>query len=111
MVLSNLNTQYTSLSVGIAQEPVSMTSRAQAATTRDKSGAAQTICVTVDGTVRGGLRTSAVDSTIELVCTGVAHKARAALSGLSGQRHGRWCRVHAPSSGRRRVRPIFLNLM
>ena len=40
------------------------------------------------------------------------HKARAALSGLSGRRHGahgRWCRVRAPSSGRRsRVRPIFL---
>ena len=44
---------------------------------------------------------SAVDPTIELVCTGLAHKARAALSGLSGRRHGRWCRVRAPSSGRR----------
>ena len=28
---------------------------------------------------------SAVDSTIELACTGVAHKARTALSGLSGR--------------------------
>ena len=43
---------------------------------------------------------SAVDSTIELACTGVAHKARAALSGLSGRRHGRWCRIRAPSSAR-----------
>ena len=37
---------------------------------------------------------------VELACTGIAHKARAALSGLSGRRHGRWCRVRAPSSGR-----------
>ena len=43
---------------------------------------------------------SAVDSTIELACTGVTHKARAALSGLSGRRHGRWCRIRAPSSAR-----------
>ena len=28
-------------------------------------------------------------------------KARGALSGLSGQRHGHWCRVRAPSSARR----------
>ena len=40
---------------------------------------------------------SAVDSTIELACTGVAHKARAALSGLSGQRHGRRCRAFGRS--------------
>ena len=33
--------------------------------------------------------------------TGVTHEARAALSGLSGRRHGRWCRIRAPSSGRR----------
>ena len=44
---------------------------------------------------------SAVDSAVELACTGLAHKARAALSGLSGRRHGRWCRVLAPSSSRR----------
>ena len=31
-------------------------------------------------TVEGKVRLSAVDSTIELACTGVAHKARAALS-------------------------------
>ena len=31
---------------------------------------------------------SAVDSTIELACTGLTHKARAALFGLSGRRHG-----------------------
>ena len=44
---------------------------------------------------------SAVDSTIELACAaaGLTNKARAALSGLSGRRHGRWCRVRAPSSG------------
>ena len=69
-------------------------------------------CVTVV-TVRWS---SAVDSTIELACTGVAHKATAALSGLlwplwaaARQRHGRWCRIRAPSSGRRsvaRVRPV-----
>ena len=34
---------------------------------------------------------SAVDSAVELACTGLAHKARAALSGLSGRRHDRWC--------------------
>ena len=46
-------------------------------------------------------RSSSVDSAVELACTRLAHKARAALSGLSGLRHGRWCRVRAPSSGRR----------
>ena len=35
------------------------------------------------------------------MCTGLAHKARSALSGLSGRRHGRWYRIRAPSSGRR----------
>ena len=49
---------------------------------------------------------SAVDSTIELACTGVAHKARAALSGLSGQRYGRRCRIRAASSAGRRGRPM-----
>ena len=44
---------------------------------------------------------SVVVDAIELACAGVAHKARAALSGLSGRRHGHWCRVRAPSSGRR----------
>ena len=38
-------------------------------------------------TVEGKVVSSAVDSTIKLACTGVAHKARAALSSLSGQRH------------------------
>ena len=52
-------------------------------------------------TVEGERWSSAVDSAVELACTGLAHKARAALSGLSGRRHGRWCRVRAPSSGRR----------
>ena len=36
---------------------------------------------------------SVVVDAIELACAGVAHKARAALSGLSGRRHGRWCSV------------------
>ena len=45
-------------------------------------------------------RSSVVDDAIKLVCTGIAHKARGALSGLSGRRHGRWCRVRAPSSAR-----------
>ena len=39
-------------------------------------------------TVKGKVVSSAVDSTIKLACTGVAHKARAALSGLSGRQHG-----------------------
>ena len=55
---------------------------------------------------------SAVVSTIELACTGVAHKASAALSGLSGQRHGRWCLIRAaPSAGRRGRPTIFFNQM
>ena len=36
---------------------------------------------------------SVVVDAIELAYAGVAHKARAALSGLSGRRHGRWCSV------------------
>ena len=67
---------------------------------------------------------SAVDSTIELTCTGLSPTSATrplgqtpdgdargdargtALSGLSGRRHGRWCRGRAPSSGRRPgVRP------
>ena len=65
---------------------------------------AETFCFAPAQTLASPSRvrwSSAVDSTIELACTGLAHKARAALSGLSGQRHGRWCRVCAPSSGRR----------
>ena len=85
------------------------------------------ICVTVErpGKVRHrrGVRwSSAVDSTIELACTGVAHKFRALpergqpcccslwVSGLSpsdpvrpsvgsGMAAGAWCRIRAPSSG------------
>ena len=56
------------------------------------------IVVTVDGEVVVGRRRR---RPVELACTGLTHKARAALSGLSGRRHGRWCRVRAPSSGRR----------
>ena len=93
MVLSNPGTQYMSLSAGIAQEPVSMTPRLTAETFC--FAPAQTLAS--PSTVRWS---SAVDSTIELACTGVAHKARAALSGLSGRRHGRWCRIRAPSSAR-----------
>ena len=59
-------------------------------------------------------RSSVVDDAIELACTGVAHKARAALSGLSGQRHGRRCRVRVafvafahPPVREPRGRPIF----
>ena len=47
---------------------------------------------------------SAVDDAVELVCTGLTHKARALINPLwpqGGLRHGRWCRVRAPSSGRR----------
>ena len=42
--------------------------------------------------------------------TGLTHKARAALSGLSGLRHGCWCRVRAPSSGRRSGPSELFNL-
>ena len=93
MVLSNPGTQYMSLSAGIAQEPVSMTPKLTVETFC--FAPAQTLAS--PSTVRWS---SAVDSTIELACTGVAHKARAALSGLSGRRHGRWCRIRAPSSAR-----------
>ena len=34
---------------------------------------------------------------IKLACADVAHEARGALSGLSGQRHGRWCHVRDTS--------------
>ena len=94
MVLSNPGTQHMSLSAGIAQEPVSMTPRLMA----------ETFCFAPAQTLASPSRvrwSSAVDPAIELACTGVAHKARAALSGLSGRRHGRWCRIRAPSSGRR----------
>ena len=50
---------------------------------------------------------SVVVDAVELACAGIAHKARGALSGLSGQRHGRWCRVRAASSARHRRRPNF----
>ena len=48
---------------------------------------------------------SAVDSTIELACTGVTHTVRPeqpslVTRGLSGRRHGRWYRIRVPSSGR-----------
>ena len=105
MVLSNPGTQHMSLSAGIAQEPVSsMTPRLTA----------ETFCfapahtLASPSTVRWS---SAVDSIIELACTGVTHKAGAALSGLSGQRHGRRCRIRAVSSAGRRRRPIFFNHM
>ena len=47
-------------------------------------------------------------------CRPLAHKARAALSGLSGQRHGRWCRIRAALSAGERTSappegPIFFN--
>ena len=50
-----------------------------------------------------------IDSAVELACTGLAHKARAALSGLSGLRHGRWCRFAHPRAADARVRPIFFS--
>ena len=91
MVLSNPGTQYMSLNAGIAQEPVSTTPRLTA----------ETFCFAPAQTLASLSRvrwSSAVDSTIELACTGVFHKARAALSGLSGQRHGRRCRIRAGAS-------------
>ena len=94
MVLSNPGTQHMSLSAGIAQEPVSMTPKLTV----------ETFCFAPAQTLASPSRvrwSSAVDSTIKLACTGVTHKARAALSGLSGRRQdGRWCRIRAPSSAR-----------
>ena len=98
MVLSNPGTQHMSLSAGIAQEPVRPYDPQEAKLT------AETFCFAPAQTLASPSRvrwSSAVDSTIKPACTGVAHKARAALSGLSGRRHGRWCRIRAPSSGRR----------
>ena len=85
-----------------------MTPRLTAVTFRFAPAQTLATVTAVDGKVRWS---SAVDSTIELACTGVFHKARAALSGLSGQRHGRRCRIRAASSAGRRGRPIFFNLM
>ena len=104
MVLSNPGNDHVSGIAGIAQEPVSMTPRLMA----------ETLCFAPAQTLASPSRvrwSSAVDSNIELACTGVTHKARAALSGLSGQRHGRRCRIRAASSAGRRGRPIFFNLM
>jgi hypothetical protein len=104
MVLSNPGNDHVSGIAGIAQEPVSMTPRLMA----------ETFCFAPAQTLASPSRvrwSSAVDSTIELACTGVTHKARAALSGLSGQRHGRRCRIRAASSAGRRGRPIFFNHM
>ena len=70
---------------------------------------------TLDGKVVVGRTLTFVNSTIELACTGIAHKQGqgsplplwpSASLLRSGQRHGRWCRVRAPSSAQRRVRPI-----
>ena len=58
-------------------------------------------CVTVDGKVVVGRRLHHRAGVVHRGGSGVTHKARAALSGLSGRRHGRWCRIRAPSSGRR----------
>ena len=73
-------------------------------------GAALTtnIVVTVEGEARWS---SAVDDAVELACTGLTHKARAALFGLSGRRHGRWCRFAHPRAADARVRPNFFNHM
>ena len=83
MVLSNPGNDHVSGIAGIAQEPVSMTPKLTAETFC--FAPAQTLAS--PSTVRWS---SAVDPAIELACTGVAHKARAALSGLSRRRHGRW---------------------
>ena len=73
MVLSNPGTQHMSLSAGIAQEPVSMTPRLTAETFC--FAPAQTLASL--STVRWS---SAVDSTIELACTGVASPAAGRFS-------------------------------
>ena len=93
MALSNSGTQRMSLSAGIAQEPVSMTPRLTAETFC--FAPAQTLAS--PSTVRWS---SAIDSTIELACTGVAHKARAAL--WPHEWAAAWplvTRFRAPSSG------------
>ena len=98
MVLSNPGTQNIPLSAGIAQEPVPMASRLMAET----FGFAPAQTAASSWTAR---RSSVVVVAIDLACAGVAHKARGALSGLSGQRHGRRCRVRATSSADARRRP------
>ena len=94
MVLSNPGNAHVSGIAGIAQEPLSMTSRLMAQllgfALRKLSSSSWTARIP-----------SVVVDAIKLACGGVAHKARGALSGLSRQRHGRWCRVRAPSSARR----------
>ena len=75
MVLSNPGTtQCMPLSAGIAQEPVSMTSRLVAET--------YSVCSRKSAASSWTARmSSVVVDAIELACAGVAHKARAALSG------------------------------
>ena len=104
----NPRTQHMSLSARIALEAMPMTSGPQAAA----ASLALRKAAASSWTAR---RSSVVVDAIELACVGVAHEARAALSGLGWQRHGRWCRVRA-LSGARRSRPsdlslIFLNHM
>ena len=107
MVLSNPGNDHMSGIAGIAQEPVSMTPKLTAETFC--FAPAQTLAS--PSTVRWSSGPSTPPSTIELACTGVAHKARAALSGLSGQRHGRWCCFAHPPVREPRSRPIFLTQM
>ena len=92
MVQVERHTHHMPVSVPFDLEPVSMTSRLVAET--------YSVCSRKSAASSWTARmSSVVVDAIELACAGVAHKARAALSGLSGRRHGRWCRVRAPSSG------------
>ena len=101
MVLSNPGNAHVSGIAEIAQEPLSMTSRLMAQllgfALRKLSSSPETVWMS-----------SVVVDAIKLACGGVAHKARGALSGLGWQRHGRRCRVRAPSSaGRSRPSELF----
>ena len=107
MVLSNPGTQYMSLSAGIAQEPVSMTPRLMA----------ETFCFAPAQTLASPSRvrwSSAVNSTIELACTGVTHKARArgqpSLASVGYGMAAGAAFAHPPVR-EPRGRPIFFNLM
>ena len=96
---SKRRTQWHALSASFNPEPVSMTSvpLAAAASLATASTAASLY------TVR---KSSVVVVAIKLACAGVAHEARGALSGLSGQRHGRWCHVRHARMRHARV-PLF----
>ena len=98
MVLRNPGNQHMSLVAGIAQEPMSMTSRL----------VAEVYCVSLSQNTapsRTVMLSSVVGRAIEPTCSAVVHKAQTAVAAISGQRRARW---HAFSQRRvrdARVRP------